>query len=119
MSYHLLLSRQWLRDVQAIGDYATDDYWITDRAGIMHQLVPTAIAPRKSITIPRVTLSAQVETAACRLDEDTMHDLEDESEEEETSIWDEVIQEAEEEEWEEDEWDENSWEEDTGKEDRW
>jgi hypothetical protein len=119
MSYHLLLSRQWLRDVKAIGDYATDDYWITDRMGNMHQLVPTASTVRKPITIPRVTLSAQVEPASCRLDEDTMNDLVEEDEDVEDHIWDEIIREAEEEDWVDDEYDTNSEGEESGKEDRW
>ena len=53
-SYHPLLRRQWLRDVKAIGNYATDEYWITDKQGAVHQLIPTSIAHQQSINIPKV-----------------------------------------------------------------
>ena len=96
-SYHLLLSRQWLRDVKAIGNYATDEYWITDHQGTTHPLIPTSIAHQQSINIPKVTLSAQAELSDCRLDEATLSDLEQEPEDMGGAIWDEVIKEAEEE----------------------
>lgn len=100
-SYQLLLSRQWLREVKVIGDYATDDCWITDKHGDMHQLVPTSIIARKLIApdIPRISLSAPMEATSCGLDDTTIDDLTDPHEADQDGIWDEVIKEAKQEEW--------------------
>ncbi|KAH0607824.1 uncharacterized protein H6S33_002858 [Morchella sextelata] len=71
-SYSILLSRRWLRQCQARGDYRSDTYIIRDREG-NEFLVPAVRGGHERS--PRIFISA--ETAKIEIDDDMAEELEE------------------------------------------
>jgi hypothetical protein len=75
LSYTLLLGRRWMKQVQAIGDYAKDTYHIHDMAGYRYAV--EAIVPPSGVQaeIPQMCTGTYADTSESTWDEETASEL--------------------------------------------
>jgi hypothetical protein len=73
-SYTLLLGRRWMKQVQAIGDYAKDTYHIHDMAGYCYPVEATITSSDVQAEIPQMCTNTHVDTAPS-WDEESVDEL--------------------------------------------
>ncbi|KAI9748936.1 MAG: hypothetical protein M4579_007070 [Chaenotheca gracillima] len=79
-TYTILLGRGWMKEVHAIGDYATGQYFIKpSEEGEVRKL--SAITPQTPVRTPRLESKRSLLTKIRDLSDDTMHALENGDEE--------------------------------------
>jgi hypothetical protein len=73
-SYTLLLGRRWMKQVQAIGDYAKDTYHIHDMAGYCYPVEATITSSDVQAEIPQMCTNTHV-AASRSWDEESVDEL--------------------------------------------
>jgi len=76
LSYGLLLSRRWMRQVKLRGNYELDKYYIKDSKGKYIEVPRNVTAPVNAVEVPRIRISYDEVGMGSSIDEETRDELE-------------------------------------------